>query len=41
MFAVLVGISYALIMFGTPYYRYNTLGSHTRDFLALEIRQSR
>jgi len=36
MFAVLVGISYAIIMFGTPYYRYNTLRSHTKDFLALE-----
>lgn len=35
MLAVLVGIAYAAIMFGTPYYRYNTLRSHTKDFLAL------
>ncbi len=36
MLAVLVGISYAAIMFGTPYYRYNTLRSHTKDILAVE-----
>jgi hypothetical protein len=36
MLAVLVGIAYAAIMFGTPYYRYNTLRSHTRDMLSME-----
>lgn len=36
LLAVLVGIAYALIMFGAPYYRYNTLRSHTKDILALE-----
>ncbi|MGC2064030.1 MAG: hypothetical protein WA610_13730 [Thermodesulfovibrionales bacterium] len=36
MLAVLVGIAYAAIMFGTPYYRYITLRSHAKDILALE-----
>lgn len=34
--AVLVGVVYAGIMFGTPYYRYNTLRSHTKDILSME-----
>lgn len=36
MLAMLVGIAYAAIMFGAPYYRYNTLRSHTKDILAME-----
>jgi hypothetical protein len=36
LLAVLVGIAYALIMFGGPYYRYNTLRSHTKDMLLIE-----
>jgi hypothetical protein len=36
MLAVLAGIAYTAIMFGTPYYRYNTLRSHTKDMLAME-----
>ena len=30
---VLVAIVFVGISFGKPYYRYNTLASHTRDFL--------
>ena len=35
--AVLVAVVFLLISFGTPYYRYYMLGSHTRDILKLEI----
>ncbi len=34
--AVLVGIVYVIIMFGGPYYRYNTLRSNTKDMLSME-----
>ncbi|MBA4372502.1 MAG: hypothetical protein C0402_06525 [Thermodesulfovibrio sp.] len=36
MLALLVGIAYTAIMFGAPYFRYNTLRSHTKDILAVE-----
>jgi hypothetical protein len=34
---VLVAVGFLLISYGTPYYRYYMLGSHTRDILNLEI----
>ena len=34
---VLVAVVFLSISFGTPYYRYYVLGSHTRDILQLEI----
>jgi len=34
---ILVAIVFAGISFGRPYYRYMTLGSHTRDFLKTDI----
>ncbi len=36
--AVLILIAYIGITFGKPYYRYYSLGSHTRDLLKLEVR---
>ena len=36
LLAVLVGVVYAIFMFGGPYYRYNTLRSHTKDMLLME-----
>lgn len=35
--SVLVAIVFVGISFAKPYYRYYTLGSHTRDFLKTEI----
>lgn len=35
--AILVFLAYSGISFGKPYYRYYTLGSHTRDLLKTEI----
>lgn len=37
LFFVLVAIVFVGISFGKPYYRYNTLASHTRDFLKTDI----
>jgi len=37
LFFVLVAIIFVGISFGKPYYRYYTLGAHTRDFLKTEI----
>ncbi len=34
---ILVAIVFVLISFGKPYYRYYTLGSHTRDFLKTDV----
>ncbi len=34
---LLVAVVFVLISFGKPYLRYYTLGSHTRDFLKMEI----
>jgi len=34
---VLVAVVFLLLSYGTPYYRYFVLGSHTRDILQLEI----
>lgn len=34
---VLVAVIFLLISYGTPYYRYYVLGSHTRDILKAEI----
>ena len=34
---VLVAVVFLSISFGTPYYRYYVLGSHTRDILKSEI----
>jgi hypothetical protein len=34
---VLVAAAFLLISYGTPYYRYYVLGSHTRDILKSEI----
>ena len=35
-FVVLVALAYVGISFGKPYYRYNTLESHTKDILVVE-----
>ncbi len=37
LLVVFVGISYVGISFGKPYYRYNTLRSHTKDILFSEV----
>ena len=37
LIAFIVVVVFIIISFGTPYYRYYTLGSHTRDFLKSEI----
>lgn len=37
LLAILVGVIAAGMSFGGPYYRYMTLGSHTRDFLKQDI----
>ena len=37
LIALVLVIVFILVSFGTPYYRYYTLGSHTRDFLKSEI----
>ena len=34
---ILVAVVFVGISFGKPYYRYYTLGSHTRDFLKTDI----
>lgn len=34
---LLVAVIFVLISFGKPYFRYYTLGSHTRDALKMEI----
>ena len=34
---ILVAVVFVGISFGKPYYRYYTLGSHTRDFLKSDI----
>ncbi|MDH4230676.1 MAG: hypothetical protein OEW04_01450 [Nitrospirota bacterium] len=34
---ILVAIVFVGISFGKPYYRYLTLGSHTRDFLKTDV----
>ena len=34
---VLVAVAFVVISFAGPYYRYYTLGSHTRDFLKTEV----
>ena len=36
---ILVAIVYIGISFGKPYYRYNTLRSHTKDILSSELGQ--
>jgi hypothetical protein len=35
--AILAGIAFVGISFGRPYYRYNTLRSHTKDLLYEEL----
>ncbi|MDA8078849.1 MAG: hypothetical protein M0Z79_07915 [Nitrospiraceae bacterium] len=37
LLVVFIGVSYVGIAFGKPYYRYNTLRSHTKDILSSEI----
>ncbi len=37
LLALFVGVSFLLISFGKPYYRYNTLRSHTKDILMSEL----
>ncbi|MDA8240579.1 MAG: hypothetical protein M0Z67_09455 [Nitrospiraceae bacterium] len=37
LLALFVGVSFLLISFGKPYYRYNTLRSHTKDILMMEL----
>ncbi len=37
MLALFVGVLFVLITFGKPYYRYNTLRSHTKDILMMEL----
>ncbi|MBI5100637.1 MAG: hypothetical protein HZB33_02190 [Nitrospirae bacterium] len=34
---VLIALGYAGISFGQPYYRYNTLRSHTKDMILMDI----
>ncbi|MBI5640562.1 MAG: hypothetical protein HZA17_09065 [Nitrospirae bacterium] len=35
--SVLIVVVFLVVSFGKPYYRYNTLRSHTKDLLATEI----
>jgi hypothetical protein len=37
LLALFVAASFLLISFGKPYYRYNTLRSHTKDILMMEL----
>ncbi|MGE5299867.1 MAG: hypothetical protein ACM3MB_02760 [Acidobacteriota bacterium] len=37
LLVLFVGVSFLLISFGKPYYRYNTLRSHTKDILMMEL----
>jgi hypothetical protein len=37
LLALFVAVSFLLISFGKPYYRYNTLRSHTKDILMMEL----
>lgn len=37
LLTLLVGIAFVGISFGKPYFRYNTLRSHTKDILATDI----
>ncbi len=37
LLALFVGMSFLLISFGKPYYRYNTLRSRTKDILMMEL----
>lgn len=37
LLALLVAVLFVLISFGKPYYRYNTLRSHTKDILMMEL----
>ena len=35
--AIFVGVLFVAVTFGKPYFRYNTLRSHTKDILSSEI----
>ena len=37
VFAIFIGVAFVGITFGKPYFRYNTLRSHTKDILSSEI----
>ncbi len=37
LLVLFVAASFLLISFGKPYYRYNTLRSHTKDILMMEL----